>query len=154
MAKEHIGEDIVSEINASGSIDAVAIKIRNDIDPFFLRVDNPEDVRVSADLPERERDEVTNEFVNPDDKRLPKGDFGDYCPVSYVDEGFLIKGNPELEVTVFGKTYTFSGEKEMEAFKVNPAKYMIAQEGNASLPLEPPAPKMMILGTKGAGITT
>jgi hypothetical protein len=51
MAKEFIGEDIVSEINASGSIDAVAIKIRNDIDPFFLRVDNPDDVRVTADLP-------------------------------------------------------------------------------------------------------
>lgn len=153
MAKEFIGEDIVSEINASGSIDAVAIKIRNDIDPFFLRVDNPEDVRVTADLPEREKDD-NGELINPDEKRLPKGDFGDYCPVTYVNEGFLAKGNPELEVTVHGKTYLFAGEKELEDFKVNPAKFLVAQEGAATLPLDPPAPKVMILGTKGSGVTT
>jgi hypothetical protein len=46
-----------------------------------LRVDNPEDVRVSADL-------------GDEDKRLPKGDFGDYCPVTYVKDGWLAKGDP------------------------------------------------------------
>lgn len=44
MAKEHTGEEIVSNIKATGSIDDVAISIRNDIDPFFLQVDNPEDI--------------------------------------------------------------------------------------------------------------
>ena len=31
---------------------------------------------------------------------------------------------------------------------------MIAQNGQAELPLQPPAPKIMIMGTKGAGIST
>lgn len=144
MAKGFIGEekeDIVSDIDATGSIEDVSIRIRKAIDPFFLRVDNPEDVRVSADLAEEE-------------KRLPRGDFGDFCPVTYVSDGFLAKGNPELEATVHGKTYVFAGEKELEEFKVDPAKFLVAQAGHAPLPLQPPAPKVMILGMKGAGITT
>jgi len=31
---------------------------------------------------------------------------------------------------------------------------MIAQNGQAQLPLQPPPPKIMIIGTKGAGITS
>lgn len=141
MAKELINEEIVSDIEATGSIDQVFVKIRNDIDPFYLRVDNPDDVRVTADLDEEA-------------KRLPKGDFGDYCPTTYVNDGFLIKGNPELELTVHGKTYVFAGEKEMEDFRTDPAKFLIAQAGKSTLPLPPPPPKVMILGMKGAGITT
>ena len=112
VAKEHLGEEITREIGATGSIDDVAIRIRAEIDPFFLRVDNPEDVRVSADLGE-------------DDKRLPRGDFGDFCPVTYVKEGWLAKGNPEIEATVYGKTYVFAGEKEQEEFKFNPTKFLV-----------------------------
>jgi hypothetical protein len=44
-------------------------------------VDNPEDVRTTADL-------------GDEDKRLPKGDFGDYCPVTYVKDNWLAKGDP------------------------------------------------------------
>lgn len=31
------------------------------------------------------------------DKRLPKSDFGDYCPVTYVKDGYMVKGDPETE---------------------------------------------------------
>jgi len=31
---------------------------------------------------------------------------------------------------------------------------MIAQNGQAQLPLQPPPPKIMIMGTKGAGISS
>jgi len=144
VAKEGAGEDkgdIGAEISATGSIDDVCIRIRMNIDPFYLRVDNPDENRANADLGE-------------EDRRLPKSDFGDYCPVTYVNSGFMQKGNPEMEVTVFGKTYTFAGEKEMEEFKFNPTKFMIVKNGAASLPLAPPAPKVMVLGVKGAGITT
>ena len=87
------------ELDATGTIDDIFIKIQKKIDPFFTRVDNAEDVRVSADLGE-------------EDKKLPKGDFGDFCPVTYVKEGWLVKGNPELEKTIFGKTFLLAGEKE------------------------------------------
>lgn len=112
VVKEHIGEEIVREIDATGTEEEVLVKILRDLDPFVLQVDNPEDVRVSADLGE-------------EDRKLPKGDFGDYCPVTYVDENYLVKGNPEFEHTVHGKTYLFAGEKEHEIFKKDPSKYLI-----------------------------
>jgi len=145
IVKEVLGEGreetFAADINARGASDEVLNRIRLEIDPFFLRVDNPDDVRVSADLGE-------------EDKKLPKGDFGDFCPVSYTNGGFLQKGNPELECTIFGKTFTFAGEKEQEEFKADPRKFLRAQDGLCELPLAPPAPKLMILGMKGAGITT
>lgn len=141
VTKEVFTEEIIAEINATGTEDEVLIRIRQIIDPFYLRVDNPDDVRVSADLDEEAR-------------RLPKGDFGDYCPVSFVDDHFLQKGNPEIEATVYGKTYWFAGEAELEKFKFNPTKYLITLSGQASIPLQPPMPKIMVIGMKGAGITT
>lgn len=59
-----------------------------------------------------------------------------------------------MEATVYGKTYWMAGEKELEEFKANPKKYMIAQNGLTELPLLPPPPKIMIMGTKGTGIST
>jgi len=79
-------------------------------------VDNPEDVRTTADLGE-------------EDKRLPKSDFGDFCPVTYVKDNWIIKGNPEFEATVYGKTYTFAGEKEIEEFKFDPSKFLTGMGG-------------------------
>lgn len=141
LAKEHLGEENVKEISCNGAPETVLIRIRNEIDPFYLKVDNAEDVRVSADLGE-------------EDKRLPKGNFGDYCPVTYVNDGWIVRGNPEQEVTIFGKTYWLAGEKEAEKFKFNPGEFLKAQTGEATLPLEPPKPKIMIMGHRGAGTST
>jgi YHS domain-containing protein len=138
--KAGFGDEIaekVAEINATGNIEEVTRTLRKELDPFYLRVDSPDDNRANADLGE-------------EDKRLPKSDFGNYCPVTYINDNFLQKGNPEFECTIFGKTYTFAGEKEMEDFKLNPTKFL----SNLSLPLQPPMPKIMIIGQKGSGITT
>lgn len=122
LAKEHLGEENVKEISCNGSPDTVFIRVRNEIDLFYLKVDNAEDVRVSADLGE-------------EDKRLPKGDFGDFCPVTYTTEGWLVRGNPEQEVTILGKTYWPAGEKEAEKLKFNPIEFMKTKSGQATLPL-------------------
>jgi len=119
----------------------VFIRIRTEVDPFFTLTDNPEDVPVSADLDEEAR-------------RLPKGDYGDYCPVTYVNQNFLVKGNSEFESSIMGKTYLFAGEKEQEEFKFNPSKFLLAENNLATLPLQPPAPKIMIIGNKGSGVTS
>ena len=141
--KEFLGDDAekVLDINGVGSVADVFIRIRAAIDPFFLRVDNPDDVRTSAELDEEA-------------KRLPKGDFGDYCPVTYTKDNWLVKGSQEFETTVYGKTYWFAGEKEQEEFKFNPARFLTGFGGAQSLPLAPPPPKIMILGSKGSGVTT
>lgn len=143
VAKEFINEELCKEIDCKGTIENNLIKIRNEIDPFFIRVDNVEDVKTSADLEEEGR-------------RLPKGDFGNFCPVTYVNHGFLIPGSfeAEQEATILGKTFKLAGEKEMEEFKFNPGKYLIGQNGQNELPLRPPPPKIMICGMKGSGVTT
>jgi hypothetical protein len=53
---------------------------------------------------------------------------------------------------VRGKAHWFATEKELEEFKFNPEKFMIADA--KKLPLQPPNPKIMIVGFKGAGVTT
>lgn len=114
VAKEDLGEEICKEIDGKGSISDVTIRIRNEIDPFFIRVDNVEDVKTTADLEEEAR-------------RLPKGDFGDFCPVTYVKENWLVPGlsEPDYETTILGKTFKLAGEKEVEEFKFNPGKFLI-----------------------------
>lgn len=134
---EKVAEINCSKENAGMSTEEVTRTIRAAVDPFYLRVDSAEENRANADLGEEER-------------RLPKSDFGSYCPVTYVNDNFLQKGNPEFEVTIFGKTFTFAGEKEMEDFRGNPTHFL----SNLQLPLQPPMPKVMVLGQKGAGITT
>jgi hypothetical protein len=66
----------------------------------------------------------------------------------------LQRGNPELEETVYGKTYLLAGEKEQAEFVEQPAKFLVASNPNLSLPLPPPPPKVMVVGMKGSGVTT
>lgn len=124
--EEKPGAEQVTEIDCNGSPEEVFNKIRRAIDPFCLQPDKEEDIITTADMPEDD-DGVK--------ARLPRSDFGDYCPVTFVDEGFMIKGDPEQEEQVFGKTYLFATEKERKLFQNNPAKYMVAFTSKQSLPL-------------------
>ena len=146
IVKEHSipeeKQEIVKEIDCAGSIDDVFIKIRTEIDPFYVLPDNAEDVKVSEEYDEEDR------------RRIPRSDFGDYCPVTYVDSQFLVKGSEERELFVHGKRYLFSGEEELEKFKFDPSKYMVVQENGVPLPLAPPPPKIMVTGVKCSGVTT
>ena len=142
-------KEVMELKDCTGTIDEVHFKIRSRLDPFFCRPDDTtDDIRTSADYEEEEI------------HRMPKCDFGDYCPVTYVDDGFLVKGGTDEEggdpneLYVNGKRYFFAGTKEMEKFKKQTSKYMIVQAQGASLPIQPPAPKFMITGTKCAGVTT
>jgi len=139
VAREFINEDIVKEVSANGTVDECFIRIRAQIDPFFLQADNPDDVRTSAD-------------VDEDARKIKRGDFADYCPVTFVKDQWLVKGNPEQEVIVGGKAHFFAGEKELEEFKFNPHAFMI--NDSKQLPLQPPLPKIMLCGLKGSGVTT
>ena len=123
---EWLGEDNQEKImdfrDCTGSIDEVFFKIRSRLDPFFVRPDDTtDDIKTSADYEEEEI------------KRMPRCDFGDYCPVTYVDDGYLVKGGADEEggdpneLYVNGKRYFFAGSKEMEKFKKDPQKYMIVQ---------------------------
>ena len=116
--------------DCTGSIGEVHFKIRARLDPFFCRPDDTvDDIRTSADYEEEEI------------HRMPRSDFGDYCPVTYVDDGFLVKGGNDdeggdpCELYVYGKRYFFAGVREMEKFKKDPQRYMVIQSKKMSLPL-------------------
>lgn len=126
VIKEFLGEEGAEKVmelkDCTGSIDEVHFKIRSRLDPFFVRPDDtPDDIRTSADYEEEEI------------QRMPRSDFGDFCPVTYVDDGYLVKGGADEdsgepnELYVHGKRYFFSGAKEMEKFKKDPGRYMIVQ---------------------------
>ena len=105
VVKEFIGEDGVVEVDCNGSVDDVFIKLQTKIDPFFTQVDAEEVKFDWSQLPSQ-----TDDPENP--KRGPKSDFGDFCPVTYCKSGFLVKGKPDIESFIFGKSYRFAGEKE------------------------------------------
>lgn len=123
--KETLGEenlDSIKEVDCSGDPDRVFIKIRTALDPFFLQADNPDDVKRTEELnlmPEEDPDEEADY-----DKRLPKSDFGDYCPVTFVKDGYMVKGDAEFEQSVYGKTFRFAGEAEQVEFLFNPSKFL------------------------------
>ena len=85
---------------------------------------------------------------------MPRSDFGDFCPVTYLQDNFLVRGNYEFESFVFGKRYVFAGEEQKKLFDNNPSQFMVAQEQAAELPILPPAPKIMVFGEKCSGATT
>ena len=97
---------------------------------------------------------MSEDYEDEEKKRIPRSDFGDYCPVTYVDSQFLVKGSEEKELFVHGKRYLFAGDEELEKFRFDPSKYLIVQAHGVPLPLAPPQPKIMVTGQKSAGITT
>ena len=106
--------------DCTGSIDEVHFKLRSRLDPFLTRPDDTtDDIRTSADDGEAE-------IV-----RMPRCDFGDYCPVTYIDDGYLVKGGADddggepNELYIHGKRYFFAGQEELMKFKKEPSKYMI-----------------------------
>jgi len=124
VIKEWLGEegqDRLMELkDMSGTVEEVHFKIRSRLDPFFVRPDDTtDDIRTAADYEEEEI------------HRMPRCDFGDYCPVTYVDDGFLVKGGADEdggdpnELYIHGKRYFFAGSAELEKFKKRPSKYMI-----------------------------
>lgn len=142
--KEFLGEekqDSIIEVDCNGTQDNVFIKIRTKIDPFFTQVD-VEEAKFDWSVMPTEDEEIK--------KVGPRSDFSDYCPVTYCKAGFLVKGKPDFEAQIFGKSYRFAGEKELEEFKFNPYAFL----SRATIPLAPPEPKIMIVGQRGSGVST
>jgi len=136
LCTEAYTEANIIEVNCNKEKSNVLYQICAALDPFFPQIDDVNLVaKVTADLQEGQRP-------------LPKGEYADYCPVVLKKENLLIIGDPETEVQYKGKTYRFAGQTEMEEFKINPAVFV------KEMPQRPPEPHIMILGCRGAGVTT
>ena len=105
------------------------------IDPFFEQVDSTDNVRGSDE-------------VGEDDKPLPQGEYGYFCPVTLAKDSWIYPGSDEFEAQVNERVYRLAGEGELEEFKADPMKYI--KEGVQ----RPPEPHIMIIGPKGSGAST
>ena len=82
MVKEALGEDVWREIQIDQTREQVLNRVRQIIDPFYLKVDEDALNRVIADRQE-------------DGDPVPLGYSADYCPVA-LREKWLIKGKEEF----------------------------------------------------------
>jgi hypothetical protein len=54
-------------------------------------------VKLSSELTLEPENEEDRDEGTEYDKPLPRSDFGDYCPVTFVKDGYMVKGDPEFE---------------------------------------------------------
>lgn len=134
ILREHY-EDQVNEISCDGTVEEVMARVFAAIDPFFTQIDNTDNVRTTDELGE-------------EDKQLPRGEYGDFCPVTLTKDSWLFPGSEEFEAQVDERVYRLAGETELEIFKADPKKYI--QEDVQ----RPPEPHIMIIGPRGSGVTT
>ena len=132
-------EESVIEVGYNEPIEELKLKLENALNPFNVKVDQEDKVVLPG--------EINLEEKYP----LSRGPFGLFCPVIYKEDNWLFYAPEANEVQVNQKVYRISGEKEMEKFRNNPAKYLGT---NASLlPIDVPPPHIMITGYQGSGVT-
>ena len=132
-------EESVIEVGYNEPLDELKLKLENALNPFNIKIDQEDKVVAPG--------EVNLEEKYP----LSRGPFGLFCPVIYKEENWLFYAPEANEVQVNQKVYRISGEKEMEKFRNNPAKYL--GENGSLLPIEVPPPHIMITGYQGSGVT-
>ena len=133
LYKEHF-EERVAEVSFNGSLNDVYHRVLLSLDPFQVRIDDPEIVRTTGDLAENE-------------PPITKGEYGDFCPVTFINESWLFPGTDEFEVQVKQRTYRCAGEEEKTQFETSYKS--ISEE-----PQRPPQPHIMFVGPRGAGVHT
>ena len=132
-------EESVIEVGYNEPLDELRLKLENALNPFNVKMDQEDKVIAPS--------EINLEEKYP----LSRGPFGLFCPVIYKEENWLFYSPEANEVQVNQKVYRISGEKEMEKFRNNPAKYL--GENGSLLPIEVPPPHIMITGYQGSGVT-
>lgn len=88
--QEQLTEEIVKTVSIVGSRDEVFNRIRTTIDPFYVRVDDESNVRLPGEL-------------GDGDEPIPYASYGPYCPITLMEEKWLVPGkeDQELQVIIF-----------------------------------------------------
>lgn len=138
MLQEVYGEEIVREVPINTNWQETLNQVLLAVDPFYIRVDRETDIVVQDDLAET-------------DEPVPWGEYGSYCPVTLLEEGWLATGKKELELQVRGRRYWFYGEAEQTKFRENLDLYV---EKAPKAGLKVPGPRLLMMGVKGSGMKT
>lgn len=131
-------EDCIVKINIGENIETMKNKLKLSLNPFSLQPDDEEKCY--------NKDDFTNitEKIN-----MPYGEYGKFCPVTYIQDNWLYIGPGEDELTVNHRRYIFAGKNEIDEFRKAPEKYL-----NLVKPVKIPPPKIMIISPLGGGATT
>merc|ERR1712054_174697 len=141
-------EDQIKEIVMTNE-EETFVAIQQAVDPFFLRVE----------------DEAFARPFNRDDldtEQILYGEYGEYDPVIFKDEGWLIYGSEELEVQVRGRRYRFLNEDTQNKFKAYINTYLdipqiqpeATNPNNKHKIVKMPDFRLLMMGTSGAGMNT
>jgi adenylate/nucleoside-diphosphate kinase len=137
-------EDVVKDIVMT-SEEETFIALRQAVDPFYCRIDD--------DAFQRPFDRE-----NVDSEVLLYGEYGEYDPVIFRDEGWLLIGSDEFELQCSGRRYRFATEENMAKFKANLPLYVDIQLSQGSNPNDAhkktilPDLRLFMMGTSGSGI--
>jgi len=142
ILQEQLTEEIVKTVSIIGPISEVFNRIRTLIDPFYIRIDEENLIKMPSDIQEN-------------DEPIPYSDYGPFCPITLLDEKWILKQKGEtsegLETQVKGRRYIFYSEKELKIFKANVEKYASSFNRKS---LDIPPPRILFLGVRGAGLHT
>lgn len=134
--KTALGEDGFKDVD-SNDVEQTYFKIRQYIDPFCIRVDD--EAYITIEEPD----------LDPEAPKKPVfGEYGKYCPVTAIDDNWLVLGSPANYVQIRGKIYMFYGENEKIKFEANIEKYL------SNVSPTPPPPRIFIAGCTGSGVKT
>ncbi|KAL4506760.1 hypothetical protein ABPG72_001181 [Tetrahymena utriculariae] len=137
VLKEQFGEENVKEISIEGSELEVYNRIKVQLDPFFLKCDEEENIaRTSNDVQEG-------------DDPVPLGEYGPFCPIAFNEEKWLLPGKKDFESFVRGKSHIFYSEEDKKKFTDHTWKYV-----DGKTHYDVPPPRIMIMGPKGSGVHT
>lgn len=96
------------------------------------------------EVQEEEEEEESNKSIGPFDEDYIQKNFGqvyDYCPVTYKNEGFLVRGYPETSIIYRDKIFYMHSQSCLDQFKLLPSKYSFRLEK-----LVPPLPAVFVIG--------
>ncbi|CDJ31773.1 LOW QUALITY PROTEIN: apical membrane antigen, putative [Eimeria mitis] len=149
-------------------------RLRQLIDPFFIKPDPPERVVPPPNLEEiYARIEQITSFDGPPEgeewenasKTFPflpplplvlYGDVGNYCPVALRDEKWLLPGKPRLSLQVRQRVYMVFDEEKKYKFTADTRRYLPSldkcNDANETSTLKVPPPRIAFLGSLGSEV--
>ena len=129
-------EDPIIRINVAEPIEQVRIKLEYALNPFLIQQDD-------------EEKSYNKEDFTPEKINMPYGEYGKFCPVTYLKDNWLFQGSGEFETNINHRRYVFATAEDQEEFKKNYRKYY-----NSMNYVKIPAPKIFIMSPQGGGLTT
>jgi YHS domain-containing protein len=116
------------------------------VDPLSVTATAPQDGDEIAPDPEIEEGEVGNPLLIPGPKSIHQfGNSLKFCPVTRKEKKMLVYGDPALCLSFDGKKYLFASQDALDAFKVNPYRYVF--DPRAFIP----PPRLWMLGVPFSG---